>query len=72
MKRLIIASMIALIGLAGPIATQLRADDAHHPEKAGKAKKATKTKTKPQKRKAEKTSESKQGEVPFGAKAQEV
>jgi len=70
MKRLIVASMIALIGLAGPIATQLRADDAHHPEKAAKAKKSTKTKAKPQKRKpAEKTSESKQGEVPFGAKA---
>ena len=63
MKRLIAISMIALIAVAVPVATQLRADDAHHPEKAAKAKKSTKAKTKEQKKPAVKTDQLKQGEM---------
>lgn len=48
MKSLIIISAIALIALAGPLATQLSANDAHHPEKSAKAKKSTTTKSKTQ------------------------
>lgn len=53
MKPLIIASMIALIALAAPLGTQLWANDDHHPEKSGKAKKSatTKSKTQPQQKK---------------------
>jgi hypothetical protein len=52
MKLLIITSMLALILVAGLSAVQLRADDAHHPEKGAKAKKATaKTSKQPEKKK---------------------
>lgn len=52
MKLLIITSMVALILVAGLSAVQLRADDAHHPEKGAKAKKATaKTSKQPEKKK---------------------
>jgi len=47
MKRLMIMSVIALVALAGPLGTRLKADDAHHPEKSAKAKKSTATKPKP-------------------------
>jgi hypothetical protein len=64
MKGLIIASMVALIALGGPLGTQLRADDAHHPEKSAKAKKSTTTKPKQQKKKpAVKTDKSSQSEI---------
>ena len=39
MKRVTFAFMVGLIALAGPMATQPWADDAHHPETAAKAKK---------------------------------
>ena len=65
MKPLIITSMIALIALAGPLGAQLRADDAHHPEKNAKAKKSTTTKSKQQQKKkpAAKSSKSDQSEI---------
>jgi Cu/Ag efflux protein CusF len=72
MKRLIITSMIALIALAGPIATQLQANDAHHPEKTAKAKTFAKAKTKQQKKPATKTDKSKQGETRFGPQERKV
>ena len=64
MKPLIITSMVALFLLAGLSARQLRAEDAHHPEKSAKAKKATaKTSKQPEKKKpAVKTKKSKQSE----------
>lgn len=46
MKHLIITAMVALILVAGPSGTQLRAEDAHHPEKSAKAKKSTAKKSK--------------------------
>ena len=60
MKHLVIASMISLITLAGPMATQPWADDAHHPEKAASSKKASKP---TQKKPATKANKSKQGEM---------
>ena len=65
MKPLIIASMIALIALAGLSGQQLRADDAHHPEKSAKAKKSTAKKSKQPARKkpAVKTNKSNQSEL---------
>jgi hypothetical protein len=39
MKRLVLASIISLAVLAGPLATQPWANDAHHPEKAASGKK---------------------------------
>jgi hypothetical protein len=64
MKRPIIASMIILILVAGLSATQLRAEDAHHPEKNAKGKKSTAKKLKqPEKKKpAVKTNKSNQSE----------
>ena len=64
MKPLIITSMVALIFVAGLSGTQLRAEDAHHPEKSAKAKKATAKKSKqPEKKKpAVKTKKSNQSE----------
>lgn len=64
MKGVIIACMVALIAFAGPLGTQLRADDAHHPEKTAKAKQSTATKSKQKKKKpAVKTEKSSQGEA---------
>ena len=65
MKPLIITSMIALIALAGPLETQLWANDAHHPEKSAKAKKSTTTKSKQQQKKkpAAKSNKSDQSEI---------
>lgn len=64
MKPLIIMSMVALIFAAGLSGTQLRAEDAHHPEKSAKAKKSTAKKLKqPEKKKpAVKTKKSNQSE----------
>jgi hypothetical protein len=59
-KPLILAIAITAIALAGPATTQLRAEDAHHPEKAGKAKKTAKPKPKPKKPPA--ADKSKQGD----------
>lgn len=72
MKRLIIMSTIALIALGGPITTQLWADDAHHPEKAAKSKKAAKAKPKQQQQKkpADRTDNSKQSEIRRGPEVQ--
>lgn len=69
MKRLIMTSMIALIALAGPLGTQLRADDAHHPEKNAKAKKptATKPKQQPKKKPAAKANKSNQSGMRSGS-----
>jgi hypothetical protein len=39
MKCLVLASIISLAALAGPLATQPWADDAHHPDKAATSKK---------------------------------
>ncbi len=63
MKRLVIASMISLFALAGPLATQPWANDAHHPEKAAGSKKPAKAK---QKKPAANTQKSKQGETRLG------
>ena len=62
MKPLIIAFLIALIALAGLSGPQLRAEDAHHPEKSAKATKSTAKKSKqPAKKKpAVKTNKSSQ------------
>jgi hypothetical protein len=67
MKPVIIFTTTALIALAGPIAIQSQANDAHHPEKAA-SKKVTKTKPKQQQKKpAEKTGKSQQqGELSVG------
>ena len=71
MKRLIIMSTIVLIALGGPITTQLWADDAHHPEKAAKTKKAAKAKPKQQQKKpADRTDKSKQSEIRRGSEVQ--
>jgi hypothetical protein len=64
MKPLILAIAIITIALAGPAATQLRAEDAHHPEKAGKAKKTAKPKPK----KPAAADKSKQGERQHASK----
>lgn len=71
MKHLIIISMIALIALAGPLGAQLRADDAHHPEKSAKAKKSATTKSKQQQKKkpAAKSNKSDQSEIWPGSRA---
>jgi hypothetical protein len=73
MKPLIIASVIALIALAGPLGT-LRADDAHHPEKSAKAKKPTTTKSKQQRKRkpAVKSNKSDQSEISPGARARQA
>ena len=65
MKSLIIISTIALIALAGPLGTQLSANDAHHPEKNAKIKKSTTTKSKQQQKKkpAAKSNKSDQSEI---------
>ena len=64
MKSLIITSMVALILMAGLSSAQLRAEDAHHPEKRAKAKKTiSKTAKQPEKKKsAVKAKKSNQGE----------
>jgi len=65
-----IMSVIALVALAGPLGTQLRADDAHHPEKSAKAKKSTATKPKQQKKKPPaKTDKTSRQDVWSGARA---
>jgi hypothetical protein len=70
MNRLIIGSMLALIVLAGPIATELRAEDAHHPAKAAKAKKSAKAKLEqPRKKPAVKAGKAKQSETRVGPAA---
>lgn len=52
MKPLIILPLIAFIALAGLSGPQLRAEDAHHPDKRAKAKKTiAKTAKQPEKRK---------------------
>jgi hypothetical protein len=71
MKRLILASTIVLIVAAGPIATQLWAVDAHHPEKAAKAKKSTKAKTK-KKQPVTKADRSKESGMRFGLEARKI
>ena len=64
MKRLTVAFMVGLIALAGPMTAQPWADDAHHPEKAAKAKKPSKARPKqPQKKPAVKPAKSKQSEI---------
>ncbi|MBX9591225.1 MAG: hypothetical protein K2X43_18205 [Hyphomonadaceae bacterium] len=74
MQHLIITSMIALIALAGPLGTQLRANDAHHPEKTAKAKKSTATKPKqqPKKKPAAKANKSNQSEMRSGSEARKA
>jgi hypothetical protein len=63
MKRLTVAFMVGLIALSGPMTSRPWADDAHHPEKAAKAKKPGKARPKqPQKRPAVKPGKSKQSE----------
>jgi hypothetical protein len=64
MKHLAVTLLVALIALAGPLTTQPWADDAHHPEKAAKAKKPSKARSKPtQKKPAVKSNTSKQSEI---------
>jgi len=61
-KHLVVIFVVALLALAGPATTQPWADDAHHPEKAAKAKKPGKARPKqPQKRPAVKADTPKQG-----------
>jgi hypothetical protein len=73
MKRLVVTSIVAIVLAFGPIATQLWANDAHHPEKAAKAKKSAKTKTKTkQKQPAAKTDKSKEGKMRFGPQARKA
>jgi len=71
MKPLIILSLIAFIALAGLSGPQLRAEDAHHPEKSAKATKSTAKKSKqPAKKKpAVKTNKSNQSELWPGVQA---
>ena len=64
MKYLVVIFVVALLALAGPATTQPWADDAHHPEKAAKAKKPGKARAKqPQKRPAVKPDTPKQSEL---------
>ena len=64
MKHLVVILVVALLALAGPATLQPWADDAHHPEKATKAKKPGKARSKqPQKRPAVKPETSKQSEL---------
>jgi hypothetical protein len=66
MKHLVVIFVVALLALTGPATTQPWADDAHHPEKAAKAKKPGKARPKqPQKRPAVKPDRSKQSEIPY-------
>jgi hypothetical protein len=66
MKHLVVMFVVALLALAGPATTQPWADDAHHPEKAAKAKKPGKARSKqPQKKPAVKPATSKQSEIPY-------
>jgi hypothetical protein len=66
MKHLVVIVMVALLALAGPATPQPWADDAHHPEKAAKAKKPGKARPKqPQKRPAVKPATSKQSEMTY-------
>lgn len=69
--QLIAASTIAVIALAAPLATYSRAEDAHHPEKAAKAKASTATKATKTKQKksipAAKSDKGKQSEIVRGA-----
>jgi hypothetical protein len=60
MKRLILVSIISLAVLAGPLATQPWANDAHHPMKAGSSKKPAKAE---QKKPATKAKKPKQSEL---------
>lgn len=70
MKSLVIACIVALFAFAGPLGAQLRAEDAHHPEKAAKAKKSTATKPKQRKPKpAVKTDKSSQSEIWIASRA---
>ena len=69
MRQLLIAATVVLIALAGPLATHARAVDAHHPEKAAKAKASKATKAKQQKRKpAAKSEKAKQSEIAPGVR----
>ena len=74
MKPLIILSLIAFIALAGLSGPQLRAEDAHHPEKSAKAKKSTVKKAKqPAKKKpAAKSNKSDQSEMRPGSRARQA
>lgn len=66
MKYLVVIFVVALLALAGPATTKPWADDAHHPEKAAKAKKPGKARAKQQqKRPAVKPDTSKQSEIPY-------
>jgi hypothetical protein len=60
MKHPIVIFVVAVVALAGPATTQPQADDAHHPEKAAKAKKPGNARPQPQKRPAVKPDASKQ------------
>ena len=69
MRYLIIISTIVLVALAGPLATQSRAVEAHHPEKTAKAKASKATKAKQQKRKpAAKSEKAKQSKIAPGVR----
>jgi hypothetical protein len=66
MKHLVVMFVVALLALAGPATTQPWADDAHHPEKAAKAKKPGKARPKqPQRKPAVKPATSKQSEISY-------
>lgn len=64
MRYLLIASAIALIAIAVPLSTYSRAEDAHHPEKAAKAKQSKASKAAPKKKTpAAKSEKAKQSEL---------
>ena len=66
MKHLVVIFVVVLLALAGPATMDPWADDAHHPEKAAKAKKPGKARPKqPQKRPAVKPATSKKREIPY-------
>jgi hypothetical protein len=65
MKRLVLASIISLAVLAGPLASEPWANDAHHPEKAASSKKPP-AKAKQKKPAAKPAKKPKQGETRLG------
>ena len=68
MRYLLIAAAIALVALAPPLAPHSRADDAHHPEKAAKAKESKANKAKQKKSKpAAESDKAKQSGIEPGA-----
>ena len=68
MRHLLIAATVALIALAGPLATHARAVEAHHPEKAAKAKESKANKAKQKKSKpAAESDKAKQSGIEPGA-----